>query len=140
MRDRRVGLCLLDPFGGVGTAAALGPAALRRGVGEATPLVTALPLLDPRRLDAFGRFVVGAHVSSAEPPFEPGDLHASLARLTAALDRRPAPLPPSALYAYAALDLGLPFLNFTPSLGSSLPALEELALARKAAHGGKDGK
>jgi myo-inositol-1-phosphate synthase len=44
------------------------------------------------------------------------------------------------MYAYAALDLGLPYINFTPSLGASLPALEQLAVARGAPHGGKDGK
>ena len=49
-------------------------------------------------------------------------------------------LPASSLYAYAALDLGLPFVNFTPSLGASIPALEELAALRRTVIGGKDGK
>ncbi|HEY3321098.1 MAG TPA: inositol-3-phosphate synthase [Planctomycetota bacterium] len=44
------------------------------------------------------------------------------------------------LYAYAALELGMPYLNFTPSLGSDIPALQELALTKKIPHGGKDGK
>ncbi len=50
-------------------------------------------------------------------------------------------LPASALYAWAALDLGLPFVNFTPSLGSvvSRPRCE-LAKERKAPLCGKDGK
>lgn len=46
----------------------------------------------------------------------------------------------SVLYAYAALDLGCPFVNFTPSFGSSIPALEELAAIRGVPHAGKDGK
>src|SRR5262249_47396889 len=37
-------------------------------------------------------------------------------------------------------ELGLPYINFTPSLGASLPALHELATLRRAVHGGKDGK
>lgn len=80
------------------------------------------------------------NVSSTEPPFEPHEAHASLERLEAALDRRQAVLPASSLYAYAALDLGLPYVNFTPSLGASVPALEELAARRKAPVCGKDGK
>jgi myo-inositol-1-phosphate synthase len=85
--------------------------------------------------------VVVVNVASTEPPFAPGDEVGSLEKLKAALDRpRPALLPASALYAFAALDLGMPYVNFTPSLGSSLPALEELAKLRNVPHGGKDGK
>jgi myo-inositol-1-phosphate synthase len=84
--------------------------------------------------------VVVVNVTSTEPPYAVGEEHATLSRLNAALDRKPAVLPASSLYAYAALDLGMPYINFTPSLGASLPALEELALARKVPHGGKDGK
>jgi myo-inositol-1-phosphate synthase len=84
--------------------------------------------------------VVVVNVASTEPPFEIGEVNDSLERLTPALDRRQSPLPASSLYAWAALDLGLPFINFTPSLGASLPALQELAQQRRAAVGGKDGK
>ena len=48
--------------------------------------------------------------------------------------------PASAIYALAALDLGLAYVNFTPSLGSDLPALDALARARGAVHAGADGK
>jgi myo-inositol-1-phosphate synthase len=85
--------------------------------------------------------VVVINVASTEAPFELTDVHQSLGTLTPALDRRQANvLPASSLYAYAALDLGLPYINFTPSLGASLPALLELAHERKAVTGGKDGK
>jgi myo-inositol-1-phosphate synthase len=87
--------------------------------------------------------VVVANVSSTEPPFEIGEIHDSLERLVPALEKKQTMqpvLPASSLYAFAALDLGLPYINFTPSLGASVPALEELALKRKAPHGGKDGK
>ncbi len=46
----------------------------------------------------------------------------------------------SMLYAYAALKLGLPYGNFTPSVGSSIPALKELAVKNKVPHAGNDGK
>jgi myo-inositol-1-phosphate synthase len=49
-------------------------------------------------------------------------------------------LPASSLYAHAALDLGMAYVNFTPSVGASLPALDELARERGTVHGGKDGK
>jgi myo-inositol-1-phosphate synthase len=85
--------------------------------------------------------LVVLNVASTEPPFELADVHQSLTKLTPALARRqPSVLPASSLYAYAALDLGLPYINFTPSLGASLPALLELAQERKAVTGGKDGK
>jgi myo-inositol-1-phosphate synthase len=46
----------------------------------------------------------------------------------------------SSLYAIAALDLGYPYVNFTPSLGSAPIALRELALDRETCHMGHDGK
>ena len=46
MSNRRVGLWLIGACGGVGTTAALGLAALGRGVTDTTSLVTALPLFD----------------------------------------------------------------------------------------------
>lgn len=79
-------------------------------------------------------------VASTEAPFETAEIHETLDRLTPALDRRQAPLPASSLYAWAALDLGWPYVNFTPSLGASIPALQELAHARRAVIAGKDGK
>ncbi len=225
---------MIGACGGVGTTAALGLAALSRGVSDSTSLVTALPFFDPLHLDEPAQFVVGGHeirqagfrqtvrelqkrsnifepaladacqedleqweanlrpgillnsdpaiarladrsdlpgndtargaieriqndlrdfqdrnkleqvvvinVASTEAPFETGEVHQSLESLTPALERRQSPLPPSSLYAWAALDLGLPYINFTPSLGASLPALVELAQQRRAVLGGKDGK
>lgn len=46
----------------------------------------------------------------------------------------------SMLYAYAALKLKLPYANFTPSAGSSIPALKELAEKNGVPHAGNDGK
>jgi myo-inositol-1-phosphate synthase len=235
MIRRRVGLWLFGAFGGVGSTAALGLAALARGRTDTTGLTTALPIFDGVDLDPFDTFVVGGHdirqstftdslgqlheranvfdvatleacapelrawstnvrpgsvlgcgetisgladqsearrdepprdairrfqsdlndfrkrekldqivvinVASTEPPHQLGDEHSTLAKLEAALAaQRSDALPASALYAYAALDLGLPYVNFTPSLGAGLPALQELAAKRKAPVAGKDGK
>ena len=77
--------------------------------------------------------VVVVNVASTEPPFELTDEHQPLERSDAARLERATPLlPASALYAWAALDLGLPYVNFTPSLGASFPALDELADERGA--------
>jgi myo-inositol-1-phosphate synthase len=85
--------------------------------------------------------VVVINVASTEPPFELSDEHRRLEALETALDRaNPPGLPASGIYAYAALDLALPYVNFTPSLGTSCPALDELARRRGVPHGGKDGK
>jgi myo-inositol-1-phosphate synthase len=85
--------------------------------------------------------VVVVNVASTEPPFELGKVHEKLDDLDAALNANTTPvLPASSLYAYAALDLGMPYVNFTPSLGADPPALVELAAKRKATVCGKDGK
>ena len=47
---------------------------------------------------------------------------------------------PSMIYAYAALDLGIPYANGAPNLCNDIPALYELADLRKAPMGGKDFK
>lgn len=235
MTESRVGLWLIGAFGGVGTTAALGLAALRRGLADHTGLVTALSLFEALRLNEPTHFVLGGHdvrrasfeqtaeelhrrsnvfdpavleacrddlaawsanvrpgtvlnagakitgladvpdalraapprrlidrlqddlrsfrdtnrlgqvavvnVASTEPPFPLGDAHGRLETLKAHLDRPGgAALPASSLYAWAALELGWPYINFTPSLGASVPALQELARQTGAAYGGKDGK
>jgi myo-inositol-1-phosphate synthase len=84
--------------------------------------------------------VVVANVSSTEPPFTTDDRHDGLATFEPLLDNKAADMPASSLYAWAALDLGWPFINFTPSLGASFPAAVELAQQRGAAVCGQDGK
>jgi len=50
------------------------------------------------------------------------------------------PVPASTLYAVAALETGFDFVNFTPSLGATPPALEQLAKQTSARFFGNDGK
>lgn len=56
------------------------------------------------------------------------------------LDSADCPLPASTLYAIAALDLGWPYVNFTPSLGATPQGLDDLARRRNTCHAGRDGK
>ena len=85
--------------------------------------------------------VVVVNVATTEPLPEARPEWGSLTRMRGALeDDRAEVFPPSMLYAYAALDAGFPYVNFTPSTGSSVPALDELARARGTVHAGRDGK
>lgn len=51
-----------------------------------------------------------------------------------------ADIPASTLYAFAAIGAGCPYINFTPSLGSRPPALDEWAKKMGVPHAGSDGK
>ncbi|WP_103500897.1 MULTISPECIES: inositol-3-phosphate synthase [Streptomyces] len=84
--------------------------------------------------------VVVVNLASTEAPPEPHPAHASLPALRAALEAGEAVLPPSSLYAYAAFTAGCAYVNFTPSAGASLPALDELARESGVPYAGRDGK
>lgn len=85
--------------------------------------------------------VVTINVASTEPPFELTGVHQSLEKLLEPQQcHHHNVLPASALYAWSAIDLGWPYINFTPSLGASFGAIQELAQQRGAVYGGKDGK
>jgi myo-inositol-1-phosphate synthase len=78
------------------------------------------------------------NLASTEPPFD-GALPSDPDQLWRAIAEGAA-IPPSAIYAAAALDLGCAYVNFTPSTGSAMPAHDALAEARGAVHAGRDGK
>ena len=96
-------------------------------------------------LDAFKaahdvEHLVVVNVASTEPPFRALPCWETPEALRRAMRSGEIVLPPSALYAYAAIDGGDAHINFTPSVGSRVPAIEALALERGAVHGGSDGK
>ena len=81
------------------------------------------------------------NVASTEPPLSESTLPTRWKELAKLLDKpKRCPLPASSLYAIAAIDAGFPYVNFTPSTGSDLPAITELALERGVCHMGHDGK
>jgi len=93
--------------------------------------------VEAERLDS----LIVVNVASTEPPVAMDRIPSSWSELDALIDQAEAcPLPASSLYAIAALDLGYSYINFTPSLGSSLAAICELAERRGACHMGRDGK
>jgi myo-inositol-1-phosphate synthase len=85
--------------------------------------------------------VIVVNLASTEPATKQSPLPSRWEQLDRLLDDRArALLPASSLYAIAALDMGMPYINFTPSLGASPPAISELATLRGTCHAGQDGK
>ncbi|HLQ46910.1 MAG TPA: inositol-3-phosphate synthase, partial [Planctomycetaceae bacterium] len=85
--------------------------------------------------------VIVVNLSSTEPPFasEAGSWDwAKLSKTLAESDT--SPVPASTIYAVAAFEAVCSYVNFTPSAGTNLPALEEFALKQGALHIGRDGK
>jgi myo-inositol-1-phosphate synthase len=87
------------------------------------------------------KHVIVMNVASTEPPHDAAAFPLRWAELEKLLEKpRRCTLPASSLYAIAALRSGCSYINFTPSLGSSLPAIDELARERATRHMGYDGK
>jgi myo-inositol-1-phosphate synthase len=81
------------------------------------------------------------NVASTEPPLDDAKLPPRWADMAKLLDKASdCPLAASSIYAIAALELGYPYVNFTPSTGSAPAALNELAIERGTCHMGHDGK
>jgi myo-inositol-1-phosphate synthase len=88
--------------------------------------------------------VVVINVSTTEPAPSDRPAYETLAALRLALTgtvtgTEPV-LPPSALAAYAAFTAGCGYVDFTPSTGARLPALDELAHDNGVPYAGNDGK
>ena len=81
------------------------------------------------------------NVASTEPAFRGAAAPRSWSALQKALNNgRSLALPASSLYALAAIEEGMPYINFTPSLGANLPALRERAMEKRVPIMGSDGK
>lgn len=119
-----------------------GPSALRFQMESAGQAVTRLAadlraFRDAHRLDS----IVVVNVSSTEPPVDPAVKQLSWSEIEKQLSAHAAcPLPASTLYAVAAFRERCHFVNFTPSLGTDLPALDEYANQQGVLHVGRDGK
>jgi myo-inositol-1-phosphate synthase len=77
---------------------------------------------------------------STEKYTEAADVHESLVAFEKGLRENDARIAPSMIYAYAALRLGIPFLNGAPNLTVDIPALVTLARKTETPIGGKDFK
>lgn len=91
--------------------------------------------------DAKLEHLIVVNLASTEPTVPVESLPATWAELDRTLDNpQNCPLRASSLYAIAALGAGHSYINFTPSLGSGSPAIDELANSCKTRHYGCDGK
>jgi myo-inositol-1-phosphate synthase len=132
-----------------GTSFGSGPAVARMANwGDTEPPRTAREAVDRVAADmaafveseAIDHMIV-VNVASTEPPFPVSPVHDHWDTLNAAMaDSGSGLLPASSVYAAAAIRAGYTYINFTPSLGASLPGLYELAESSGSLHGGKDGK
>ena len=78
--------------------------------------------------------------ASTEIFIQAGPAHQTLAAFEKAMETNDISIAPSMLYAYAAIMEGVPFANGAPNLCCDIPALEQLAIDRGVAIGGKDFK
>ncbi|MHA1630545.1 MAG: inositol-3-phosphate synthase [Candidatus Heimdallarchaeota archaeon] len=85
--------------------------------------------------------VVVMNVASTEQHIPLSEEHQSLDAFEGLIDENKVEkVTASMLYAYAALKLKIPYGNFTPSHGATVPAIRELAIKNKVPHMGDDGK
>jgi myo-inositol-1-phosphate synthase len=78
--------------------------------------------------------------ASTEVHHEPTEATSSLKALEKALDKDDRTVSPTMLYAYAAIQEGVPFANGTPNYSVDLPALQDLAREHQVPIAGKDFK
>ncbi len=86
------------------------------------------------------RRLVMVWCGSTEVLPEDSPAHRDLAALERALEQDDPAIPPSMVYAYAALRLGIPYANGAPNLSADVPAMVELAQEQGAPIAGKDFK
>lgn len=111
---------------------------------DATPAEAVERLTDD--LESFRRthkldHVVVVNVASSEPGLRRATAHSSFKKLQRAMTKPSATLlPPSALYALAAIEARCAYVNFTPSTGVCVPAIQERAKELGVPYMGNDGK
>ncbi|MDT7933817.1 MAG: inositol-3-phosphate synthase [Sphingomonadaceae bacterium] len=125
--------------------AAVGSTDFCRGVDGANKLVTgshraAVEAIRSDLAKLNGRTVM-LNLASTERPADLGsDALQTRDGFERGLDANDPAISPAMLYAYAAIEHGVPYGNFTPSVAADAPALAALAKARGVPVAGKDGK
>jgi myo-inositol-1-phosphate synthase len=84
--------------------------------------------------------VVMVWCGSTEIYKQVSEVHSTLKSLEKGLDENDPDIPPSMIYAYAAIRSGIPYANGAPNLSADVPALVQLAKEKGAPIGGKDFK
>ena len=85
--------------------------------------------------------VIVLNLASTEPNIKGASIPETWDELSKQLDSGDGrSIAASTIYAIGAMKAGCSYINFTPSVGSNLPALHELAEAENVLHAGRDGK
>jgi myo-inositol-1-phosphate synthase len=84
--------------------------------------------------------VVIVWCGSTEKYIECSEVHSTIESFEAGLRNNDPAISPSMIYAYAAIKLGVPFMNGAPNLTCDIPALIDLAKQTNTPIGGKDFK
>ncbi len=84
--------------------------------------------------------IVMVWCGSTEKYIEASDVHETIESFEEGLQNNNTLISPSMIYAYAAIKLGVPFMNGAPNLTCDIPALIDLAKQTGAPIGGKDFK
>ncbi len=77
---------------------------------------------------------------STEIYIQPGEVHSTLEKLEEGLRNNHPDIPPSMIYAYAAVKMGVAYANGAPNLSCDVPAMVELSKKTKTPIAGKDFK
>jgi myo-inositol-1-phosphate synthase len=77
---------------------------------------------------------------STEIYIEPSEVHSTLAKLEEGMRNNDPNIPPSMIYAYAAVKMGIPYANGAPNLSCDVEAMVELAKQTQTPIAGKDFK
>ena len=77
---------------------------------------------------------------STEVYIQESDVHSSLEKLEKGMRNNDPNIPPSMIYTYAAVKMGIPYANGAPNLSCDVPAIVELAKLTKTPIAGKDFK
>lgn len=84
--------------------------------------------------------VVVINTASTEENTDSSPIYESLTAFEKAMRSNSSEIRPGMLYAYAALQSGCAYVNFTPSVTVEIPALQELAEMKSVPFSGKDGR
>jgi len=120
---------------------ALGTLQTLEGDGLTLPEIVGQLMKDFENFKSKNGEVVVMNVASTEQHIPLTEEHQSLDGFEGLIDENKLEkVTASMLYAYAALKLKIPYGNFTPSHGATIPAMRELAIKNKVPHMGDDGK
>jgi myo-inositol-1-phosphate synthase len=92
-----------------------------------------------RRAQGLARMVM-VWCGSTEVYREAGEVHSTIEKFERGLEQNHPDIPPSMIYAYAAIKAGIPYANGAPNLSADVPALVDLARRNGVPIGGKDFK